>query len=105
VTAAAARPDLERLEATVIGRVQGVGFRYFVLRRATGLALTGWVANEHDGSVRCRAEGPRSDLDALVEALEAGPPGALVERVIVGFGPATGTLGPFGVRSAGHRGD
>ena len=105
MTGPASHPDLERLEATVIGRVQGVGFRYFVLHRATALALTGWVANEHDGSVRCRAEGPRSDLDALVDVLETGPPGAIVERVIVGFGPATGDLGPFGVRSAGHRGD
>jgi len=105
MTEPAARAGLERLEATVIGRVQGVGFRYHVLRRATELGLTGWVANEHDGSVRCRVEGPRSDLDALVEALETGPDGAVVERVIVGFGPATGTLGAFGVRSAGHRGD
>ena len=105
MTEPASDPDLERLEASVIGRVQGVGFRYHVLRRATELGLTGWVANEHDGSVRCRAEGPRSDLDALVEALETGPAGAVVDRVIVGFGPATGSLGPFGVRSAGHRGD
>jgi acylphosphatase len=105
MTEPAAQAGLERLEATVIGRVQGVGFRYHVLRQATDLGLTGWVANEHDGSVRCRAEGPRSDLDTLVEALETGPSGAVVERVVVGFGPATGTLGVFGVRSAGHRGD
>ena len=95
----------QRLGATVIGRVQGVGFRYHVLRRAMELELTGWVANETDGSVRCQAEGPRGDLDLLVEALETGPPGALVERVIVAWGPATGSLGPFGLRSAGHRGD
>ena len=96
---------LVRLEATVVGRVQGVGFRYHVLHRATDLGLTGWVANEHDGSVRCRAEGPRPDLETLLAALEAGPAGALVERVIAAWGPATGTLGTFSVRSAGHRGD
>ena len=94
-----------RLEATVIGRVQGVGFRYHVLRRAMDLGLTGWVANEADGSVRCRAEGPRSDLAVLLEALETGPNGAQVERVVTAWGPATGTLGPFSVRSGGHRGD
>ena len=94
-----------RLEATVIGRVQGVGFRYHVLRRATELGLTGWVANEHDGTVRCRAEGPRSDLETLLEAMETGPAGALVERVVAAWGPATGTLGTFGIRSGGHRGD
>ncbi len=97
--------DLVRLEATVHGRVQGVGFRYHVLRRAMELGLTGWVANEPDGSVRCRVEGPRADLATLLEALETGPEGAIVERVVTAWGPATGTLGPFSVRSGGHRGD
>jgi acylphosphatase len=94
-----------RLEATVVGRVQGVGFRYHVLRTALDLDLDGWVANELDGSVRARAEGPRPALERLLEAMQAGPAGALVERVIVAWGPATGTLGPFGIRSHGHRGD
>ena len=62
--------DQVRLEATARGRVQGVGFRYFVLRRGMELGLTGWVANESDGSVRCVAEGPRSDLEALLESME-----------------------------------
>lgn len=97
-------PDL-RLEATVIGRVQGVGFRYHVLRAALDLGLRGWVANELDGSVRCRAEGPRPALESLLASTSKGPPGAVVERVIVAWGPATGSLGPFGIRSHGHRGD
>ena len=97
--------SLVRLEATVVGRVQGVGFRYHVLRRATDLGLTGWVANEHDGTVRCRAEGPRGDLDVLLDTLETGPSGAVVDRVITAWGPATGGLGVFSVRGAGHRGD
>lgn len=95
----------ERLEATVLGRVQGVGYRYHVLRQAMALGLTGWVANEGDGSVRCRAEGSRVDLEALLDALHSGPAGAQVERVIAAWGPGTGTLGPFGIRSGGHRGD
>ena len=94
-----------RLEATIIGRVQGVGFRYHVLRTATDLGLLGWVANELDGSVRCRAEGPRPALETLVAAMSEGPPGAVIERVIVAWGPATGSLGTFGIRSHGHRGD
>ena len=95
----------ERLEATVVGRVQGVGYRYHVLRRAMALGLMGWVANEGDGTVRCRAEGPRVDLEALLSALHGGPPGAHVERVIAAWGPGTGGLGPFGIRSGGHQGD
>lgn len=105
MTEPAPATDIVRLDATVRGRVQGVGFRYHVLRRAMDLGLAGWVANEADGSVRCRAEGPRSDLAALLEVLERGPEGAIVDRVVTAWGPATGTLGPFSVRSGGHRGD
>jgi acylphosphatase len=94
-----------RLDATIIGRVQGVGFRYFVLREAMELDLEGWVANGPDGSVRCVAEGPRARLDMLLELVREGPPSAIVERVSEAWMPATGTLGPFSVRSGGHRGD
>lgn len=95
----------ERIDARVTGRVHGVGFRYHVLREAQALGLVGWVANLPDGSVRCVAEGPREDLDALVERLQDGPPAAIVENVSVARMPATGTFVSFGVRSGAHRGD
>jgi acylphosphatase len=94
-----------RLDATVIGRVQGVGFRHFVLREAGRLGLDGWVANTPAGAVRCVAEGPRDALEALLERLREGPPAAIVERVIEAFMPATGGLGTFTVRSGAHTGD
>jgi acylphosphatase len=94
-----------RLEATVRGRVQGVGFRYWVLRRAADLAIVGWVANELDGTVRCVAEGPVEALDRLEHLLRTGPTGAIVDEVRAVRMPATGTMTGFGVRSAGHRGD
>jgi acylphosphatase len=94
-----------RLEATVRGRVQGVGFRYWVVRRAGQMGLAGWVANEPDGSVRCVAEGPADTLDRLEEMLRSGPTGAIVEAVQAVRMPATGRLSGFGVRSGGHSGD
>ena len=94
-----------RLEATVHGRVQGVGFRFFVRREARRLGLTGWVANEHDGTVRTVAEGPEGAIDALETALRNGPPGAWVERVSVVRMPGAGRFDGFVVRPAGHRGD
>jgi acylphosphatase len=97
--------DPVRLEATVRGRVQGVGFRWFVLRVADGLAIGGWVANEPDGTVRCVAEGSRTDLDTLLTALRDGPPGARVDRVDTTWMAATGAFDRFGVRSGGHSGD
>jgi acylphosphatase len=97
--------SIARLEATVRGRVQGVGFRYWVVRRASELGLRGWVANELDGSVRCVAEGPPDALDHLESMLRAGPTGAIVEDVQVVRMPGTGSFAGFTVRSAGHRGD
>ena len=94
-----------RLDATVTGRVQGVGFRWFVVREATDLGLEGWVANTPNGAVRCVAEGPEDRLAALLERLREGPPAAIVDNVSEAFMPATGTLGPFSVRSGGHSGD
>jgi acylphosphatase len=50
--------DVARLDALVRGRVQGVGFRYFVLREARRLDLDGWTSNEADGSVRVVVDWP-----------------------------------------------
>jgi len=94
-----------RLEAVVRGRVQGVGFRYWVVRRAGGLGLTGWVANELDGSVRCVAEGGAGALEQLEDLLRTGPAGSVVDAVQAVRMPATHTFTGFEVRSAGHRGD
>jgi acylphosphatase len=98
------QPDA-RLEASVRGRVQGVGYRYFVIREASRLGLTGWVSNEHDGSVRLVAEGDRGALDRLETALHDGPYGAIVEEVRGVRMPASGRFVGFTVRSTGHTGD
>jgi len=96
---------IDRVEAVVRGQVQGVGFRYFVLRRANRLGLVGWVANERDGSVRLVAEGPPEVLDELLALVRGGPPGAWVEEVAVTRMPATDGFDGFTVRASGHRGD
>ena len=94
-----------RVDAVVSGRVQGVGFRYFVLSLAADLDLVGWVANEPDGSVRCVAEGRRIDLETLVGALGRGPLGGRVDDVRATWGQALGSFDRFAVRSGGHSGD
>jgi acylphosphatase len=95
----------ERLEAVVRGFVQGVGFRWFVVRRATQLGLTGWTANEPDGTVSVVAEGRPAALDELLAALGSGPNGASVERVDSLRLPAVGGLPGFTIRVGGHLGD
>jgi acylphosphatase len=95
----------QRLEAVVHGRVQGVGFRVFVLRAARRLGLRGWVANEPGGRLRCVAEGPRDALETLLGELNEGPPSAWVDRVEASWGSAAGEFEGFDVRSGWHGGD
>ena len=75
------------------------------MQRAARLGLTGWAANESDGSVRVLAEGDGPSLDELLDALHQGPAGAQVTRVDHRRLPATGGFTTFGIRSGGHRGD
>jgi len=97
--------DLVRAEARVIGHVQGVGFRWFVVTEANRLGCTGWVANEADGSVRLVAEGSRLAVERLFDGVREGPRGARVEDVRVVWTTGTGAFRSFGVRASGHRGD
>lgn len=63
------------------GIVQGVGFRYFVLRKAKGLSLKGYVKNLSDGSVEVAAFGDRRAIEDLEKELLVGPPAAVVYSV------------------------
>jgi acylphosphatase len=97
--------DRERLDATVRGRVQGVGYRVYALREAMALDLDGSVANRADGSVRVVAEGPRRALEALLDRLREGPPAGWVDDVLVRWEPARGVGVGFRIESGHHRGD
>lgn len=93
--------DLLRINAFVSGRVQGVGFRYFVLKAAQPLAVHGWVRNLADGRVELMAEGSKADLDSLLSELEKGPSVSEVEDVEVVWGEARQEFTGFGIhRSA-----
>lgn len=94
-----------RLDATVRGHVQGVGFRMWVLRTASRLGLRGWVRNEPDGAVRTVAEGPRADLEELLKRLRTGPDNAWVSGVQERWEPPTGSFDQFTIRSGSHPGD
>ena len=87
----------ERLYALVEGRVQGVGFRYFVLTAAQELHLTGWVRNRFDGSVEVTAEGLRKDLETLVFFLRKGPRSSFVSGVSTKWQQATNEFTRFDV--------
>lgn len=72
-----------RLEATVHGLVQGVFFRHYTRNTAQTLRLSGSVCNQPDGTVFVTAEGPKEDVNRLLEWLKQGPELARVDRVDV----------------------
>lgn len=94
----AAQPAWQRLHAVVHGRVQGVGFRFFVLQQAVALDVTGWVRNLEGGMVEVVAEGSTSDLEALLTALREGPNGASVRDVKWHYSPASAEFREFHIR-------
>jgi acylphosphatase len=88
----------ERLTARITGRVQGVGFRWWVVGQASGLGLTGWVMNaDAERAVDLVAEGTATALDELERRLWAGPDGARVEEVRARRGTASGEFAQFGI--------
>ncbi len=64
---------MERAIIHIAGRVQGVGFRSYVIHRARPKKLCGYVQNLPDGRVRVEVEGERTAIEALIEELKRGP--------------------------------
>ena len=94
------KPKLQNLRADVRGRVQGVGFRQFVLTHALRLKLKGWVQNSpfNRNRVEVEAEGPIDDLSAFLAKLREGPSSSRVESVDVSWCDATGSFYRFEIR-------
>lgn len=87
------------LHAVIYGSVQGVNFRYFVMRHARELGLTGYVRNLlRERAVEVVAEGGKEKLEQLLKYLEAGPRGAWVQRVEVNWSESKGAYSRFEVR-------
>ena len=84
----------------VRGRVQGVGFRWFVEREAHILGIAGWVRNNHDGSVEVLAQGTRDQLSGLHSRLREGPRAARVDNVEVSEPQPVSGLSAFRIEGA-----
>jgi len=89
--------DNQRLHVFIRGIVQGVGFRFFVYQHGTLLKLRGWVRNCINGDVEVLAEGPRKELDHLLDKLEEGPEMAQVIEASADWQTYVGDLPVFTV--------
>jgi acylphosphatase len=76
----------------ITGRVQGVGFRFYMQRKARELGLAGWVRNRRDGAVESVIQGEPGAVEAMVAWARRGPPSATVAEVRIseGSGDYTG---------------
>jgi acylphosphatase len=92
--------NVEARRYLVRGRVQGVGFRWFVEREAHVLGIAGWVRNNHDGSVEVLAQGTRDQLSGLHARLRAGPPAARVDEVEISEAKPAEGLSSFRIEGA-----
>lgn len=75
------KSSITRLHAIVHGRVQGVGFRYFVIDTASRFDITGWVRNRSNGTVEVVAEGTRKQLEDFGQAIKRGSRASKVTEV------------------------
>jgi acylphosphatase len=83
----------------ISGRVQGVGFRFYMERKARELGIFGWVRNRRDGSVESVVHGDAGAVETIIEWARHGPPSAVVAEVKVS--EADGEFRQFEVRPTG----
>lgn len=82
----------------VVGRVQKVGFRWFVAQKARAIGVTGYVKNLDDGSVLVESEGGRKFLLNFIKELQTGPLGAHVDKVEIKWLPFEERFQGFDIR-------
>jgi acylphosphatase len=86
---------MKRAIIVIAGSVQGVGFRWYVLRAAKVLGLTGEVRNRTDGTVVIEAEGAQEAIERLLETAREGPAMATVTQVDVSWSEGAGRFRDF----------
>ncbi len=86
---------ISRARIEILGRVQGVFFRDFVVSKAMELGIKGWVRNTSEGTVEIVAEGERNSLEMLLEACKRGPRASRVDEVKVEWEKPTGEFSEF----------
>lgn len=88
---------MKRVHLLIFGEVTGVGFRFYTVRIARELGLTGWIRNTENREVEIVAEGEKGKLENLITWAHQGPPLAKVREIEVEWEEATGFSG-FEVR-------
>ncbi len=96
----APEPEIVTRRFVVRGRVQGVGFRWFVEKEARLLGVTGWVRNNADATVEVLAQGTNIQLSGLRSRLQQGPRAARVDDVVESEAKPVNSLTTFRIEGA-----
>ncbi len=91
--------EIIRAHIFIEGRVQGVFFRVWTHKKASELALKGWVRNLSDGRVEAVFEGPKEKVEEMVEKCREGPRVAGVKHIDINWEKATGEFKKFEIMS------
>jgi acylphosphatase len=91
------KSSLSRAHITAHGIVQGVGFRFFINRKASSAGLKGWVKNA-DGFVEAVLEGDKEKVEKCLEACKQGPPFSKIKKLDVNWEDPTGEFDRFEVK-------
>ena len=89
---------MTQYEINIRGKVQGVGFRYFVYNKAREMEITGWVKNTVDGGVLVFAQGLEAELKTFVDFLYIGPPASRVDRITINKIHVSGVFDIFSIK-------
>ncbi len=88
-----------RVHIVLIGRVQGVAFRYYALNIARRLGVKGWIKNLANGDVEVLIEGKKSAVKQMIDCCREGPSLAIVKNIKIDWQPYTGEFNEFQIRS------
>jgi acylphosphatase len=88
---------MEAVHMIVHGRVQGVGFRFFVREQATRLGVKGWVKNLPDGTVEIEAQGEKSQLEKLIDQVKQGPSFGNVDDININWKSPESSFSSFSI--------
>jgi acylphosphatase len=90
---------MRAVAVTIIGHVQGVGFRYSARAHALDLGVAGWIRNSRHGAVEAFVQGDSNAVDDFVAWLRHGPPGATVQTVDIADEVADPAATSFTIRA------
>jgi acylphosphatase len=91
-------PGMRRKRLVVSGRVQGVGFRYYIIRLAESFTVTGYVRNQPNGGVEIVAEGDEDQVEAFIGRAALGPSSSRVSEVKTYQEQFSGGYDSFGIQ-------